>query len=123
MEAIKGIKELSAAAIDAAEQERNTSMITGQAISDQGQAWLDLKDGAESTGSMFKSVGMTLVSVFPMAGEAIGTLINDMRGISPARRPSSRNGGRRRIQLNKIKARTTNSLRSCRPSRPRRTPS
>jgi len=105
MEAIKGIKELSAAAIDAAEQERNTSMITGQAISDQGQAWLDLKDGAESTGSMFKSVGMTLVSVFPMAGEAIGTLINDMRGISPASQAQfTEMAAVAEYNLNKIKA-------------------
>ena len=83
MEAIKGIKDLASAAMDAAEQERTAFETTGKAISDQGQAWLDLKAGATSVGGGIKSVLIDVVSVFPMLGEGVGGFINDMRGISP----------------------------------------
>jgi hypothetical protein len=84
MEAIKGIKDFSDAAMDAADAEQQASEITGNAISDQGQAWLDTQAVVSGTGSTFKDVGMMLVSIPGMAGEAVGTLIDDVRGISPA---------------------------------------
>lgn len=83
MEAVKGIKEISSAAMDAAEQERATSQITGKAISDQGQAWLSLKDGIGDAKSGVLGFVTSAVSMLPEIGEGLGDIINTMRGISP----------------------------------------
>ncbi|HEY1792282.1 MAG TPA: hypothetical protein VGG34_05145 [Opitutaceae bacterium] len=83
MEAVKGIRDLSSAAMDAAEQERQAAEVTGQSISDQSQAWLDLKDGIGDAKSGVVGFFTSAIGIFPAIGDGIGDMINTMRGISP----------------------------------------
>ena len=79
MEVVKGIKDVADAELTAAENAR----AMGEPISDQKQAWLDLHDAVSGTGGGIKSVAGDMISIFPEAGEAVGSFILDLQGIGP----------------------------------------
>ena len=69
-EAVKGIKDIAEAAMDAAEQARNMSDITGKALTDEQQAWVDLKDGITGSGASIKTFATAALEALPEMGYA-----------------------------------------------------
>ena len=79
MEVIKGIKDIGSAEIEAAVNARQM----GEAVSDQQQAWLDLHDGVTSTTGGIRDFAGFALGVFPSMGDAVGSFILDLQGVSP----------------------------------------